>query len=106
GGAKLRGLSRKRTEAQLRLRGSALLPVQAECCLPGLLCRELLGPRAHECCRPRVAGVALERVAPEEGAPATDPDRLLGDRDDRALHGDVRCPGALDRLRRRIDLGL
>src|ERR1700757_760972 len=86
--------------------GGASLPVQAKCRLPGLLRRELLGPRAHECGGPRVAGVALEWIAPEEGPSATDTDRLLSDRDDRALHGDVRRPGALDRLQWRIDLGL
>src|SRR5580692_2828872 len=86
--------------------GGAPLPTQAECCLPGLLRRDLLGPRAHECRGPRVARVALERIAPEKGPSATDTDRLLGDRDDRALHGNVRRPGALDRLQRRIDLGL
>jgi hypothetical protein len=80
---------------------SAPLPVQAKCCLPGLLRRDLLGPRAHECRGPRVARVALERIAPEKGPSATDTDRLLGDRDDRALHGNVRRPGALDRLQRR-----
>jgi hypothetical protein len=70
---------------------SAPLPVQAKCCLPGLLRRELLGPRAHQCRVPRVprvAGVALERIAPEEGTSVTAMDRLLGDRDDRALHDD------------------
>ena len=50
--------------------------------------------------------VALERIAFEEGASATDTDRFLGDRDHCALHGDVRRPGALDRLQRSIDLGL
>ena len=82
------------TEVRSRPCGSASLPVQAKCCLPGLLRRELLGPRAHQCCGPRVAGVALKRIAPEEGPSAADADRLLGDRDDHALHGDVRRPGA------------
>src|SRR5204863_2677340 len=54
----------------------------------------------------RVACVALEWIALEEAPSAADTDRLLGDRDDRALHGDVRRPGALDRLERSIDLGL
>jgi hypothetical protein len=76
------------TELWSRPGGSAPLPVQTKRGLPGLLCRQLLGPRAHECRGPRVAGVALERIAPEEGASATDTDRLLGDRDCRALHGD------------------
>jgi hypothetical protein len=54
----------------------------------------------------RVACIALKRITPEEGPSATDTDRLLGDRDDRALHGDVRRPGALDRLQWRINPGL
>ena len=57
------------TEVRSRPCGSASLPVQAKCCLPGLLRRELLGPRAHQCCGPRVAGVALERIALEEARP-------------------------------------
>jgi len=68
--------------------GSAPLPVQAKCCLPGLLRRNLLSPRAHEGRGPRVAGVALERIAPQEGSSATDTDRRLGDRDYCALHAD------------------
>src|SRR6516164_6593174 len=32
-------------EVRSRLSGSVPLPVQAKCCLPGLLRRELLGPR-------------------------------------------------------------
>src|SRR5215471_11365709 len=55
------------TEVRLPSGGRGPLAVQAECCLPGLLRRELLGPRAHQCCGPRVAGVALERIAPEKG---------------------------------------
>ena len=50
--------------------------------------------------------IALERIALKEGPSATDTDRLLGNRDHCALHGDVRRPGALDRLQRSIDLGL
>jgi hypothetical protein len=39
--------------------------------------------------------------------PNTDPNsKTVGDRDHCALHGDVRRPGALDRLQRSIDLGL
>jgi hypothetical protein len=94
------------TEVQSRPSGSAPLPVQAKRGLPGLLHCDLLSPRAHERGGPRVACVALERIAPEEGPSATHTDRLLGDRDYRALHGDVRRPGALDRLQRSIDLGL
>src|SRR6266446_2686319 len=94
------------TEVRSRPCGGTPLPVQAKRGLPGLLHRDLLSPRAHERGGPRVACVALERIAPEEGPSATDTDRLLGDRDYRALHGDVRRPGALDRLQRSIDLGL
>src|SRR6516162_9552802 len=94
------------TEVRSPPRGSAPLPVQAECRLPGLLRRDLLSPRAHKCRGPRVTGVALERIAPEESPSAADTDRLLGNHDDRALHGDVRRPGALHRLQRSIDLGL
>src|SRR6516225_9450231 len=93
------------TELRSRPGGTAPLPVQAKCCLPGLLHRDLLSPRAHECRGPRVACVALERIALEEGPSATDTDRLLSDHDHRALHGDVRRPSALDRLQRSIDLG-
>jgi hypothetical protein len=50
--------------------------------------RELLGPWAHQCRGSGVACVALERIALQEGSSATDTDRLLGDRDDRALHGE------------------
>src|SRR6516225_10416410 len=59
-------------EVRSRLSGSVPLPVLAKCCLPGLLRRELLGPRAHQCGSPRVAGVALKRIAPEEGPSAAD----------------------------------
>src|ERR1700730_15615672 len=45
---------------------------------PGVPHRDLLSPRAHEGCGPRVACVALDRIAPEEGPSATDTDRLLG----------------------------
>jgi hypothetical protein len=74
--------------------------------LPGLLRRDLLSPRAHQRGGPRVAGVALKRIAFKESPSATDTDRLLGDRDHGALHGDVPRPRALDRLQRGIDLGL
>src|SRR6266852_4290795 len=82
------------------------LPVKAKRGLPGLLRRDLLSPRAHQRGGARVACVALERIALEEGPSATDTDRLLGDRDVRALYRDVCRPGALDRLERSIDLGL
>src|SRR5215472_9530232 len=100
-----------RGEARLAIMGSCpcgTTPrhVQAQRGLPGLLHRDLLSPRAHECGGPRVACVALERIALEEGPSTTNTDRLLGDRDHRALHGDVRRPGALDCLQRSIDLGL
>jgi hypothetical protein len=90
-------LSFSQPSVRSRLCASAPLPVQAKCRLSGLLRRDLLGLRAHECRGPRIARVALKRIAPEKGPSATDTDRLLGDRDDRALHGDVRRPGALDR---------
>ena len=82
----LRRLSQP-TEVRSRPCGSVPLPVQAKRGLSGLLHRDLLSPRAHERGGPRIACVALERIAPEEGPSATDTDRLLGDRDDRALHG-------------------
>src|SRR5215472_15567783 len=69
--------------------GSVPRPVQAERRLPGLLRSNLLSPRAHERGGPRVACVALERITLEKGPSATDTDRLLGDRDYRALHRDV-----------------
>jgi hypothetical protein len=94
------------TEVRSRPCGIALLPVQAKRGLPGLLHRDLLSPRAHERSGPRVTCIALERIALKEGPSATDTDRLLGNRDHCALHGDVRRPGALDRLQRSIDLGL
>src|SRR5712671_3422494 len=86
--------------------GTAPLPVQAERYFPGLLRGDLLRPRAHERSGPRVTCIALEGIALKEGPSATDTDRLLGNRDHCALHGDVRRPGALDRLQRSIDLGL
>src|SRR5207237_3194065 len=86
--------------------GTAPPPVQAKRGLPGLLHCDLLSPRTHERGSARIACVALERIALEEGPSATDTDRLLGDRDDCALHGDMRRPGALDRLQRSIDYGL
>ena len=79
--------------------GTAQLAIQAERSLPSLLHRDFLSPWAHQRGRPGVAGVALERIALQEGPSATDADRLLGDRDHRALHGDVCCPGALGRIR-------
>ena len=79
--------------------GSAPLPVQAKRDLPGLPRRDLLSPRG-----PRVACVPLKRIAPHEGPSAGDTDRLLGDCDDRALHSNLRRPGALDRLQRKSDL--
>ena len=94
------------TEVRSRPCGTARLTVQAERDFPGLLNRKLLGPRTHKRGGPRIACVALEWIALEEGPSATDTDRLLGDRDHCTLHGDVRCPGALDRLQWRIDLGL
>ena len=68
--------------------GTAPARVQAKRDLIGLLHRDLLSPRAHERGGPRVACVALERIAPEKGPSATEADSLLGDRDDRAMHGD------------------
>src|SRR5712691_9918764 len=91
------------SEVRSRPCGIAPLPVQAKRGLPGLLRRDLLSPRAHQRGGARVTCVTLERIALEEGTSATDTDRLLGDRDHRALHGDVRRPGALDRLQWRID---
>src|SRR5882757_4209884 len=86
------------TGVRLRSWGTARLTVQAERDFPGLLSRELLSPRSHQRGGPRVACVTLERIALEKAPSATDADRLLGDRDDCALHGDMRCPGALDSL--------
>src|SRR5438874_1779121 len=85
---------------------SSLRSARAKRGLPGLLHRELLSPGAHQRGGARVACVTLERVALEKGPSATDADRLLGHRDDRALHADMRRPRALHRLRRRIDLRL
>src|SRR3954462_10079636 len=96
----------ERTEGRSRPCGTAPLPVRAERGLPGLLRRDLLSPRAHQRGGPRVAGVGLPRIPFEESPSATDTDRLLGARDPGGLHGDVRRPAALDRLQRRIDLGL
>src|SRR5438045_9686114 len=95
-----------RTEWGSGFAASSLRSARAKRGLPGLLHREFLSPGAHQRGGASVACVTLERVALEKGASATDADRLLGHRDDRALHGDMRRPGALHRLRRRIDLRL
>src|SRR5262249_13550618 len=67
-------------EARSRPCGTAP-PVQGKRGLPGLLHGDFLSPRAHERGGPRIARIALERIALEEGTAATDTDCLLGDRD-------------------------
>jgi hypothetical protein len=76
------------TEVRSRPCGGAPLPVQAKRCVPGPLVAISWVHGRISAAAPRVACVALERIAPERGPSATDADRLLGDRDDRALHAD------------------
>src|SRR5436189_1351276 len=95
-----------RTEWGSGFAASSLRSARAKRGLPGLLHREFLSPGAHQRGGARIACVTLERIALQERASATETDRLLGDRDDRALHGDMRRPGALHRFRRRADLRL
>src|SRR5256885_6403736 len=92
-----------RTEWGSGFVASSLRSARAKRGPPGLLHREFLSPGAHQRGGAGVACVTLERVALEKGPSATDADCLLRDRDDRALHGDMRRAGALHRLRRRID---
>src|SRR6266550_7248769 len=75
-----------RTEWGSGFVASSLRSARAKRGLPGLLHRDLLGPRAHQRGGPSVACVALEGIALEEGPSATDTDRLLGDCDHCALH--------------------